>query len=179
MSTYTEILDADIAPGQPAFSTVMTRLRENPIAIAQGDATVPATSKIVAGAAFKQPTSASQTQILAHQGEAQLLGDNNGTIRFFLAVVVVPGVYTFAGTCSATFNASVTMYVNDVDDGLDDSTSAFTHQMTLAAGDRIRVDIESSASNEITLTDFRLLSEFIVPMAQCQFNRFKSDQSAS
>jgi hypothetical protein len=175
MAIYTEILDADIAPGQPAFSSVMERLRDNPIAIAQGDATVPAANKIVV-AAFKQPTSASQTAVLAHQGATQLLGDLNGTVRFFQGIVIVGGAYTFAGTISATFGTSVTIYVNDVSVATP-GTTAFTEALTLSSGDQVRVDVSSSASSEVTLSDFRLLSEIYVPMAQCQFNRFFSYQS--
>lgn len=167
---YTAISDAEIQPGQPAFSSVIERLRDNPIAIAQGDATVPAANKIVA-AAFKQPTSASQTVYLARQGNSQALTDDGIVHQFFHAVVVVAGAYTFAGTTSTTSNTNILIYKNGVLDHTVVSTS-FTHAMTLAAGDSVRVDVERTGIGTTTLSDFRFLTEIIVPTAQCQFMRF-------
>lgn len=41
MTTYTAIPDSDIDPESPGTTTLFTRLRDNPIAIAEGDATAP------------------------------------------------------------------------------------------------------------------------------------------
>lgn len=176
MTEFITILDSEVEANQPARGSTAVKLRDNPVAIAEGDATVPNASR-VNPAGMKRPTDASQLQILAHQGSPQLLGDDNNTVRFFLAVVVVPGAYTVAGTRSTTSNNTVTVYVNDVSDTVM-SGLTLNVPLDLNAGDRIRVDVVNTGTSEIILSDFRLLSEYAVPMCQCQFNRFKSEQSA-
>lgn len=178
MAEYSEILNTEIEADQPLREGTMTKMRDNPEAFSQGSATVP-NSKRVDPAGFKRPTATAQTAVLAHQGQSQLLGDDNGVVRFFQGVVVVPGVYTFAGTRSTATSNSAKVYVNDVED-YSASTASFSHEMTLVAGDQIRVDVErTSSASMITLTNFRLLSEYFTPMCQCQFNRFVGVLSAS
>lgn len=41
MTTYTAIPDSDIDPESPGTTTLFTRLRDNPLAVAEGDATAP------------------------------------------------------------------------------------------------------------------------------------------
>lgn len=177
MADYDEILNSEIEADNPLREGTMFKIRDNPEAIAEGAATVP-NAKRPYPPGFRNPTATAQATVVAHQGASQRLGDLNTTVRFFQAIVCVPGVYTFAGTRSTTSQNTVNLYINNVDDGLDDSTASFTHQMTLSTGDVIRVDVENTGSSEITLTNFRLLSEYAVPMCQCQFNRFEPNQSA-
>ena len=167
MTTYSAISDVETTAGQPAFASVARRQRDNLKALAEGDASVPVAERLTPGS-FKPPTAASQTQVIGRQGDANTSG---GAIAptAFRGTVVVPGVYTFAGTRSTTSGNDVFIFVNDVL-AHTASVAGFTHEMTLAAGDRILVGI--STASGVTFSDFRLLSEFVVPMAQCQFFQF-------
>jgi hypothetical protein len=147
----------------------MRRQRDNLKALAEGSATVPVAERLTPGS-WKPPTAASQTQILAHQGTTQwvLAG---ASFTFFNATVVVAGVYTIAGTRPAAVTTIV--YKNGVSE-LNPGSGAFTHQMTLASGDNIRVELV--AIGDGGLQDYRFLSEYAVPMAQCWFSRYPQEE---
>ena len=171
MTTYSAISDVETTAGQPAFASVARRQRDNLKALAEGDASVPVAERLTNGS-FKPVTVG--TAVIAQQPYAQVYGDDNATPQvFFQATVVVAGVYTFSGTRSSTALNSVKIYVNDVLDHTA-SVAGFTHDMTLASGDRIRVDLEHSLSTGTsrTMTNFALKSNVAPPMAYCQFHMF-------
>lgn len=169
MADYSEITNSEIEADAPLREGTMTKLRDNPLAIAEGAATVPNANKINP-AGFKQPTNASQAVVLAYQGGTMNVANGESFPAFFQAVVCVPGVYTVAGTRAAYLE--ILVYVNEVLDGTFDGTSpsSFTHEMTLAAGDYVRVEVNHAGpSTTRTTTDFEFRSEYAVPMCQCQF----------
>lgn len=47
MTSYTAITDPDVDPESPGNTTLFTRLRDNPLAIAEGDATAPTVDKAI------------------------------------------------------------------------------------------------------------------------------------
>jgi len=173
MTTYSEIIDAEVEFKKAASFTTARKFRDNVLAIAEGDATVP-NAKRVYPPGFRRPTSASQTAVIAHQGPTQTIGDLNGAVIFFQAVVVIPGVYTFAGTrTNPSIGNTAKIFVNGSEVyAAPNASASFSYEMTLAIGDAIRVDVRNGGGELIDLTNFRLMSEYHTPMGQCHFNRF-------
>lgn len=169
MTDWTAIDNAEVVKGKPAFASVARRLRDNMTALAEGDSTVPEANKLTAGS-FKQPTTAAYTAVLAHQGDSYSIDGDRVSFNFFQAVVVVAGAYRFSGTRSTTSQNTVKIYVNDVE-VKDVSTASFNYDMDLSIGDKIVVDVRSFGFG-VTVSDFRLLAEIYVPMAQCHFNKY-------
>jgi len=172
MAEYSEILNVEITADEPLREGTLFKLRDNAEAFSQGAATVP-NAKRVYPPGFRRPTSASQTAVMAHQGPTQTIGDLNGTVIFFQAVVIIPGVYTFAGTRTSPSSINTAkIFVNGSEVyAAPNASASFSHEMTLAIGDAIRVDVRNNGGL-IDLTNFRLMSEYHTPMGQCHFNRF-------
>lgn len=178
MTTYAVVSDAETAAGQPAFGSVMRRQRDNLKALAEGDASVPVGERLTNGS-FKPMTVG--TAVIAQQPYAQVYGDDNASPQvFFQATVVVAGVYTFSGTRSTTSENNVKIYVNGTL-AHTATVAGFTYDMTLASGDRIRVDLEHSlsAGDSMTMSNFALKSINAPPMAYCQFHMFTAVTGAS
>ena len=178
MTTYSAITDVETTAGQPAFASVARRQRDNLKALAEGDASVPVAERLTNGS-FKPMTVGAA--VIAQQPYAQVYGDNNATPQvFFQATVVVAGVYTFSGTRSTTSGNDVKIYVNGTI-AHTATVAGFTHDMTLATGDRIRVDLEHtlSAGDSMTMSSFALKSNVAPPMAYCQFHMFTAAIGAS
>jgi hypothetical protein len=164
MTDWTAITDPEIQPGQPAYASVAERLRDNLTALAEGDASVPEASKLTAGS-FKNPTNATQAVILAKQGADVDVSSATLDI-FFLAYIVVPGVYTITGDV-ATGGGSCVLYKNEVSVDSQSSTGTLNAEFTCAAGDEIKLMASRGVSTN--LVNFQLKSEFIVPICQGQF----------
>jgi hypothetical protein len=177
MTTYSEIIDAEVEFKKAASFTTARKFRDNVLAIAEGDATVP-NAKRVNPPGFRRPTAATQSAVIAHQGPMQRIGDLNWTVIFFQAVVIIPGVYTFAGTRTSPSSLNTAkVFVNGVEVyAAPNASASFSHEMTLVIGDAIRVDVRNNGEL-IDLTNFRLMSEYHTPMGQCHFNRFVGEET--
>lgn len=167
MATYTAIGDAEIAPGQPAFSNVMTRLRENPIAIAQGDATVPDANRIDPYG-FKRVSAgavriADQGTAFAHTSFAGVGLKIKANLVFFRAAIIVPGTYTITGTAT-----SVTVTIAKNGSTVSSGTGARSEAISCVSGDILTVTCGATTPSSV-LQDFRLVADYIPPMGQCQF----------
>jgi hypothetical protein len=168
MSTYSEILDEEVEFKKPARFTTGRKFRDNVLAIAAGDATVP-NDKRVDPRGMRRPTSAVQTFRLAEQLSSAMTTTSGSPVKFFVCRVIVPGVYTLAGI-SNTGVTDVDVLVNGSSVFTNSGSGAWTHQMTLAAGDSVVLTAErSSAFSEASVSDARFMSEYPVPILQGQF----------
>lgn len=61
MTSYTAITDPDVDPESPGNTTLFTRLRDNPLAIAEGDATAPTVDKAIGANWVKLATATAST----------------------------------------------------------------------------------------------------------------------
>jgi hypothetical protein len=168
MTQYLAITDPEVESGKPAKGIAAQKLRDNPIAITEG----------AAGAPRIEPTALrpvlAGTVVIAHQGDQvpAVLSSNSDRVllrpssMFFRASIVVPGVYTFAGTANII---SVTIRVDG--STVHSGTGAISHEMTLTQGQIISANIVGGmdAGLNESLTDFRLMADYVPPMGQCQF----------
>jgi len=166
MTTYSEIIDAEVEFKKAASFTTARKFRDNVLAIAEGDATVP-NDKRVYPPGFRRPTAASQAAVLGRQIFNYTLTSSNPF--WFRGIVVTPGVYTLAGTLSTTSNTQCQIFVNSVL-SFTAVTASFSHEMNLSAGDDVLMIINRTSTGSTTITDCRFLSEYHTPMCQCQFN---------
>jgi hypothetical protein len=170
MSTYSEILDEEVEFKKPARFTTGRKFRDNVLAIAAGDATVP-NDKRVDPRGMRRPTAASQTFRLAEQLQETIVVPAFSTRTLFLCRIIVPGVYTLAGVKDSTSsNTIVRIFVNEVEVfSAGSGVGSFSEELTLSAGDKVRLEGQRTDFGDRTFSECRFMSEYTVPILQGQF----------
>jgi hypothetical protein len=167
MTDYIEISDAEVAPGQPAFASVLLRQRNNLTAVAQGDGTITNAQRINPYG-FKRVSSGSVR--IADQGTDFGFSSFAGiglkiksSLTFFRASIIVPGTYTITGTAT-----SVTVTIAKNGTTVSSGTGARSEAIVCVSGDILTVTTGATSPDSV-LQDFRLVADYIPPIGQCQF----------
>ena len=170
MTTYTAIPDSDIDPDSPITTSLMTLVRDNPIAITEGSGGAPKiqTAGITDGAVtsvkLKQPAvganncktllgSISQTGTNISYPSAGLVGSLEpiGTGQFFVGTAVVTGTIRlfFNGSASGGTSSPFRILVNGVSVDsviIGDAGAAETLDVPIVAGNNLVFQVKNNTS---------------------------------
>lgn len=158
MTTYTAIPDSDIDPESPGTTTLFTRLRDNPLAIAEGDATAPD----IAYSALGPPTVTSgTTYTLAVFDDGLLVLDDSWTKKIEWVVSLSGQInFFFEGTSySGSRYLQGRIYVNDIAVGttrLWYGTQSYNETISVSEGDAVQLYMRREPGFSGTLNEARI-----------------------
>jgi hypothetical protein len=171
MPEFSTILNSELSADEPLREIALFKLRDNAEAMAQGSASVP-NDKRVDPRGMRRPTVASQTFRLAEQLQETIVVPAFSTRTLFLCRIIVPGVYTLAGVKDSTSsNTIVRIFVNEVEVfSAGSGVGSFSEELTLSAGDKVRLEGQRTDFGDRTFSECRFMSEYPVPILQGQFS---------
>jgi len=157
MTTYTAIPDSDIDPESPATTTLMTRLRDNPLAIAEGDASAPPIAYSALAAAI-------------------VAGGTTYDITPLVNATAADTVYTKAIEWTVSLSGSVNVYFELSGSGgaciykdgsqvgtYRTSVGAYSEDVAVADGDRVQVYLKNNPFGSASVSNARLRNAATIP----------------
>jgi hypothetical protein len=149
MTTYTAIADSEIDPESPGIASLFTRLRDNPLAIAEGDATAPSIS-YSALTAFT--VAGGTTYYLTQKASESVSGTGTPTKVIEWQISLSGTVNTYFGlrSSSAPYTAEGQIYVNGSAVGTLRSTTSttavyYSEDITVSEGDLVQIYLRTTA----------------------------------
>ena len=174
MTTYTAIPDSDIDPESPGTTTLFTRLRDNPLAIAEGDATAPD----IAYSALGPPTLSTGTiqisdfafsskdliSILSYTKLAEFRVSGTGTVNTYFGL--------YSSSSYPSFNAYGRVYKNGspvgterIVNGSSPGTFYYSEDVSVSDGDLIQFYAKSAlaVADQRSMLDPKLRVSAAIP----------------
>jgi hypothetical protein len=160
MATFTTIPDTDLDADSPITENLMLALRDNPLAIASGDAAAPK----IQDEAFTEPPSppltAGNNIIFRSSTEKQVIHNSYAVVK----IISSPGSGTirtrFQALTGIAEAAAAKIYINGVAAGtarsLTNTFLEFTQDFTVSKGDNIEVWTVSTNDNPTTVGLFSI-----------------------
>jgi hypothetical protein len=164
MTDYSSISDVEVAPGQPAFASVMRRQRDNLKALAEGSSTVPVNERLTPGSFKPMETG---TVEMFRQRPGAVIDSTGGVTNVFVCVIFIPGVYRLAATTSNNDTYRIRKNGSIEHEIINQST--FDVTVTCSNGDRLTVDMINVGGTVVSIEDLRLMGSYAAPLAQCEF----------